>query len=150
MGHLVVGGGSSSNRILMSCHTWSPQTSSRCTLCWGGGYTHRNTRWVHTRLWVVLYPCSSFTWHHPCNNQTVLQVCHWGEYLNHTTKIYSHSFKITGNNSTASLLENGKQRYIKTITKNNIQPDQDPKLTSALHNDYENSPTTITAKMPKK
>ena len=38
---------------------------------------------------------SSFTWHQPCNNQTVLYVHHFGSYSKRAVKSYSHSFRIT-------------------------------------------------------
>ena len=52
--------------------------------------------------WCVVALCTqnvcrdsiSFTWHQPCNNQTALQLHHFGGYLKRAIKGYNYSLKI--------------------------------------------------------
>ena len=52
---------------------------------------------------------SSFTWHQQCNNQIAVSVHHCGGYgQERAIKSYSHSFRITCDKSTVSLLKSGE------------------------------------------
>ena len=57
---------------------------------------------------------SSFTWHQPCNNQTMLNA-HFSGYSKCTIKSYSHSYRFTWGKHTMGLLESGEQRYTKAV-----------------------------------
>ena len=62
---------------------------------------------------------SSFMWHQPRNNQTVLWVHHFGGYSKKAPWKACHSFRIACDMSTVSLPESEKQRYIKATNFNN-------------------------------
>ena len=77
---------------------------------------------------------SSFEWHQPCKNLTALQLHHLGGYSKHAVKKnYSHSFRVTCDKSTVSLLETENSAvyiYIKVIN-NTINFSLDRKHSSA-------------------
>ena len=51
---------------------------------------------------------SSFEWHPPCKNQTMLQLHHFGGYSRCAVQSYSHLFRVTYGKSAVSLLESGE------------------------------------------
>ena len=83
-------------------HHWNPWSWSTAA------GVARNTSFVFGNT-------SSFTCHHPCNNQTALYVHHFGGYSRCTIKSYSHSFRFACDKSTVSLLESREQHYTEVI-----------------------------------
>ena len=48
----------------------------------------REVTWHGCMVYTEHRTGSSFTWHHPCNNQTVLQVHHFGGCPKRAMKVY--------------------------------------------------------------
>ena len=64
-------------------------------------------REVHCCVKRMCRDGSSFRWHQPCKNQTVL-LHHFSGYSNHVIRSDSNSFRITCYKSTVSLLKRGE------------------------------------------